>query len=129
MPAPTATPVLEDAPLSFEEYAARCAEYQLPEQPDDVTYGEFSADLATTVAAMSDTVPPVEVAGWHAKTLSLLQTTNELADAQPEGDPLDPVILLSLVPLAEEIQQIEEGLEEEIRQGLMAAGCIAGDSP
>ena len=131
-PVPTAMPTAAPtaaivATTSLDEYLAKldCASYD--EGPEPETYGDFSAFIQEAIDEVSALVPPAELAEWHHASLTGLEKFKVSIDAFPLENEIDFLAILALAESSEaeeaKIQEIVEGLPDDVRQRLIEAGC------
>ena len=93
---------------------------------DNITYGEFSAQVAELFAAAKAVNPPAEVADLHARIIFLFRSLMGVLDEQPGDDVVDPFILFAVLFPAGLVQEAGANLAPDIQARLVDAGCIDG---
>ena len=92
------------------------------------SYGEFSAHLDEVLEIAHATPPPPEVFEWHEAVHAFLQGVKEVVDSQPADAPIDPFVLLSILPNAAAVQEAEQFLAPDLRERMAKAGCVSSPS-
>ena len=117
-------------PLSVDEYVVWCQSLQEktwsePEQGD--TNQGLSLFLAAVIEEMNSVVPPAEIADWHDKNIAAVQVMKEFFDAQPMEDaPPSYPIVPGFLPVAEEIEEIQNDLAPDVYELLEDGDCLFG---
>ncbi len=124
---PTPVPTPAAATLSLDEYLTLCAPRDLG-LADDLTYGDFSSELAAEADRFEALTPPAQLSEWHLLNIEGYRTTQALVDIQPKDDVIDfgsfLLIAVALADLEEKFSEIAARLPEDVRQQMIEAGCI-----
>ena len=127
---PTPVPTPAAATLSLNVYLTLCAPRDLG-LADDLTYGDFSSELAAEADRFEALTPPAQLSEWHLLNIEGYRTTQALVDIQPKDDVIDfgsflliAVASADLADLEEKFSEIAARLPEDVRQQMIEAGCI-----
>ena len=132
--APTHTPTPEPTPatvtLPLGVYLTLCAPRDLG-LADDLTFGDFSSELAAEADRFEALTPPAQLSEWHLLNIAAYRTAQALVDIQPKDDVADFAgSFLIAVELAfiEELREAAARAPEDVRQQMIEAGCIDPDA-
>ena len=132
--APTHTPTPEPTPatvtLPLGVYLTLCAPRDLG-LADDLTFGDFSSELAAEADRFEALTPPAQLSEWHLLNIAAYRTAQALVDIQPKDDIADFAgSFLIAVELAfiEELREAAARAPEDVRQQMIEAGCIDPDA-
>ena len=132
--APTHTPTPEPTPatvtLPLGVYLTLCAPRDLG-LADDLTFGDFSSELAAEADRFEALTPPAQLSEWHLLNIAAYRTAQALVDIQPKDDVVDfASSFLTAVELAfiEELREAAARAPEDVRQQMIEAGCIDPDA-
>ena len=128
----TPAPAPGTSRMSLDEYvAAMCTEEEGEEIPD-MTYREHSADLELFIAALEAINPPPEVAEYHNGTVAYIRALKAAVDdyGGSKGDVITSEGIAALVFSRAGLGNFQatgeaiSGMTPEVRERLVAAGCI-----
>ena len=127
-PEPTERPVLEVGDTPLERYASLCTYLDATDVSEFGSYGELSAHLEEVLEEARAFPSSADVFEWHSAVLAFLDGMKELVDSQQADAPIDPFVLLSVLPGAANIEQAELLLDPEVRERMAEIGCVASSS-
>ena len=128
--APTRTstpgPTPEPATFSLNVYLTLCAPRDLG-LADDLTYGDFSSELAAEADRFEALTPPAQLSEWHLLNIEAYRTTQALVDIQPKDDVVDfnsSFLIAVGDDFGEKLSEAAARVPKDVRQPMIEAGCI-----
>ena len=121
--APTAS---DSAEMTVVEYAQWCA--ALPDDIEPPTWGEFLEIVRPSLEEAESLIPPMALADLHDAVLLFFRNSVVSASGFDADAPYEYTALLvhGLVYLAQ-IQEMEGGLDDDVRAALVTSGCIGSE--
>ena len=114
-------------PLSLDEYLKHCPPIQ-GDLADEAPFGDYSAVVGAEVDRLEALTPPAELAEWHSQYVESFRTVQAFVDLQPKDDVIDIVRLFLMAAISADLEEtlgeISARLPEDVRQQMIAAGCI-----
>ena len=130
--APTNTPTPEPAPatatLPLGVYLTLCAPRDL-ELADDLTFGDFSSELAAEADRFETLTPPAQLSEWHLLNIEAYRTAQAGVDTQPKDDVMvdNPTMNAVEDDFIEKLREAAARVPEDVRQQMIEAHCIDPD--
>ena len=114
-------------PLSLDEYLKHCPPTQ-GDLADEAPFGDYSAVVGAEVDRLEALTPPAELAEWHSQYVESFRTVQAFVDLQPKDDVIDIVRLFLMAAISADLEEtlgeISARLPEDVRQQMIAVGCI-----
>ena len=123
---PTPVPTPAAATLSLNVYLTLCAPRDLG-LADDLTYGDFSSELAAEADRFEALTPPAQLSEWHLLNIEAYRTTQALVDIQPKDDVADfnsSFLIAVADDFGEKLSEAAARVPKDVRQPMIEAGCI-----
>ena len=118
------------ATLSLDVYLTLCAPRDL-ELADDLTFGDFSSEIAAEADRLEALTPPTQLSEWHLLNIAAYRTAQALLDIQPKDDVVDfasSFLIAVESAFVEELREAAARAPEDVRQQMIEAGCIDPDA-
>ena len=125
-PTPEPTPATATLPLGV--YLTLCA-YNL-DLADDLTFGDFSSELAAEADRFEALTPPAQLSEWHLLNIEAYRTAQAVADTQPKDDVVDfdsSLLIAAESAFIEKLRGAAARLPEDVLQRMIEADCIGPD--
>ena len=125
-PGVTPAPTPATAALTLGVYLTLCAPRDLG-LADDLTYGDFSSELAAEADRFEALTPPAQLSEWHLLNIEAYRTAQALVDIQPKDDVADfnsSFLIAVADDFGEKLSEAAARLPEDVRQLMIEAGCI-----
>lgn len=115
--------------LTVDEYAAWCGEFQSRDNQGS-TWGSLVRDLDEGIKDYNSVAPPPVLEDLHEANLSGLRTMLDYGKRQDAGKELtmEDAFAPELLAVGFAISAVEEELPADLRDKLLATGCIESSS-
>ena len=97
------------------------------ELADDLTFGDFSSELAAEADRFEALTPPAQLSEWHLLNIEAYRTAQAVADTQPKDDVVDfdsSLLIAAESAFIEKLREAAARLPEDVRQRMIEADCI-----
>ena len=131
--APTSTPTPEPTPaaatLPLGVYLTLCAPTDI-DLADDLTFGDFSSELAAEADRFEALTPPAQLSEWHLLNIEAYRTAQAVADTQPKDDVVDfdsSLLIAAESAFIEKLREAAARVPKDVLQQMIEAHCIDPD--
>ena len=115
-------------PLSLGVYLTLCASNL--ELADDLTFGDFSSELAAEADRFEALTPPAQLSEWHLLNIEAYRTAQAVADTQPKDDVVDfdsSLLIAAESAFIEKLREAAARVPKDVLQQMIEAHCIDPD--
>ena len=101
------------------------------ELADDLTFGDFSSELAAEADRFEALTPPAQLSEWHLLNIEAYRTAQAVADTQPKDDVVDfdsSLLIAAESAFIEKLREAAARVPKDVLQQMIEAHCIDPDS-
>ena len=100
------------------------------ELADDLTFGDFSSELAAEADRFEALTPPAQLSEWHLLNIEAYRTAQAVADTQPKDDVVDfdsSLLIAAESAFIEKLREAAARVPKDVLQQMIEAHCINPD--